>query len=140
MDNLRREPAERADLDRPELLETQNENSSDEARSTLASISRGDLTFRLANLPADLQTQESMVALDETARSLRHVVGRLVRAAQAVDSVVSDVLSGIRALSSSVLTESERIDRCSELVTRISFTSQSVEESINALRSEEHTS
>ena len=132
MENHRRSLVRTADTDEPDLARDDDDSRAIETLDVIAALARGDLTFRFDS-QVDLQDQQVLVALDAMARKLRHVVGRLLRAARAIDSVVSDVLSGNEALSSGVLAEIEAVERCSALVSQIDQSSQSVGESIDSL-------
>src|SRR5579862_4536965 len=81
----------------------------------LSRIATGDLSFQVGDEFAALgaDDQQLISAVDGMARRLRHIVGRLQRAADSIETVVGEVMRGTRAVSSGVIDEARSIQETS---------------------------
>src|SRR5262249_8715473 len=77
----------------------------------LTHIAEGNLNIRLSGATAapNEEDQQVLLNLDEMARRLRYIVGRLQRAADSIEGVVGEVLKGTQAVSIGVLDEARSV-------------------------------
>jgi hypothetical protein len=87
----------------------------------VARITRGDLSFRISeDFDSAVGPDRALLAnLDEMARRLRYIVGRLQRAADSIDTVVGEVLRETQAVSAGVIDEARSIEETSCSVSEI---------------------
>src|SRR5260370_37626208 len=90
-------------------------------QEVLSRVAQGDLSFRIEDAAAELDDEGRRVLtnLDEMARRLRYIVGRLQRAADSIDAVVGEVLRGTQALSSGVIDEARSVEDTSTSISEI---------------------
>jgi ABC-type transport system substrate-binding protein/methyl-accepting chemotaxis protein len=114
---------------------SQLEGSAKRILDALTRIAQGDLSFQVGDEFASLgpEDQQLIAAVDEMARRLRHIVGRLQRAADSIETVVGEVLRGTRAVSSGVLDEARSIHETSTHISEINASTHSVGESLQTL-------
>ena len=106
----------------------------------VARITRGDLNFRIAagrDVAAGIAgpDRELLSNLDEMARRLRYIVGRLQRAADSIDTVVSEVMRETQAVSAGVMDEARSIEETSSSISEINKSTHSVGQSLQTLSS-----
>jgi ABC-type transport system substrate-binding protein/methyl-accepting chemotaxis protein len=77
--------------------------------------------------------RQVLVNLDELARRLRYIVGRLQRAADSIEGVVREVLQGTRALWGSVLDEANSVDETFKSISEINSSMHSIGDSLQTL-------
>jgi ABC-type transport system substrate-binding protein/methyl-accepting chemotaxis protein len=101
----------------------------------LARIAQGDLSFRIEDAVAEVgdEGRQVLTNLDEMARRLRYIVGRLQRAADSIDAVVGEVLRGTQTLSSGVIDEARSVENTSTSISEINASVHSVGTSLETL-------
>ncbi len=101
----------------------------------LARFALGDLSFRINGHQAHLtgQDRQLLLNLDQLARRLRYIVGRLQRAADSIDTVVGEVGRGTQALSGGVLDEAKSVEETSSSISEINASMHSVGVSLQTL-------
>src|SRR5499427_4541418 len=101
----------------------------------LSRISQGDLSFRIEEAGAEIggDGRQVLMNLDEMARRLRYIVGRLQRAADSIDAVVGEVLRGTQTLSSGVIDEARSVEDTSTSISEINASVHSVGTSLETL-------
>ena len=103
--------------------------------SILERIAQGDLNLRVTDYSPEcaLHDLPLLSSLDEMVRRLSHIVGRLRRAADSIDTVVGEVLRGTQALSSGVIDEAKSVEEASTAITGINQSAASVIRNLNVL-------
>src|SRR6266516_4893510 len=101
----------------------------------LSRIAQGDLGFPLNGSHGDLtgESKELLLNLDNLARKLRYIVGRLQRAADSIETVVGEVLQGTQMLSAGVLDEAKSVEETSRSIAEINASMHSVGDSLQTL-------
>ncbi|PYP83257.1 MAG: hypothetical protein DMF61_23690 [Blastocatellia bacterium AA13] len=101
----------------------------------LSRIAQGDLSVRVQNGQQGLSPDRRQLILnvDEMARRLRYIVGRLQRAADSIETGVGEVLRGTQALSIGVLDEGQSVEETSRSISEINSSMQSIGESLHTL-------
>src|SRR5579862_3663936 len=95
------------------LTDSESETSIKRVLDTLVRIAEGDLSFVTSATQNGFTSEQDLkllLALDEMARRLRYIVGRLQRAADSIDTVVGEVLRGTQAVSAGVIDEGRSIE------------------------------
>ncbi|HEY6332183.1 MAG TPA: ABC transporter substrate-binding protein [Blastocatellia bacterium] len=100
-------------------------------------ITRGDLSFKIANGAdgAGSPDQKLLSNLDEMVRRLRYIVGRLQRAADSIDTVVSEILRETQTVSAGVIDEGRSVEETSLSISEINKSTHSVGQSLQTLSS-----
>jgi ABC-type transport system substrate-binding protein/methyl-accepting chemotaxis protein len=103
----------------------------------LIHIAQGDLNIRINASGAALneEDQQVLLNLDEMARRLRYIVGRLQRAADSIENVVGEVLRGTQAVSIGVLDEARSVGETSNHISEIDRSTRSIGQSLLTLSS-----
>jgi ABC-type transport system substrate-binding protein/methyl-accepting chemotaxis protein len=101
----------------------------------LSRIAQGDLGFPLNGSHGELtgESKELLLNLDNLARKLRYIVGRLQRAADSIETVVGEVLRGTQTLSASVIDEANSVAGTSTSIIEINSSMHSIGDSLQAL-------
>lgn len=101
----------------------------EKARETLSDISQGDLRFR----PPSSDNGLLLESLDGMVRHLRQVIGRLRRAADAIETMVSEIFRSARTMSTQALEEAEAVNDTFDSMVSISSMMDSVGRGLHAL-------
>ncbi|HEY7545813.1 MAG TPA: ABC transporter substrate-binding protein [Blastocatellia bacterium] len=99
----------------------------------LARIAQGDLDFRINGSHTIGEEGELLLNLDFLVRRLRYIVGRLQRAADSIETVVSEVLRGTQTLSAGVIDEAKSVEETSLSIAEINSLTHSVGDSLQTL-------
>src|SRR5262249_48011697 len=104
-------------------------------QEALSRIAQGDLSFRIEDAGAEIgdEGRQVLTNLDEMARRLRYIVGRLQRAADSIEAVVGEVLRGTQTLSSGVIDEARSVEDTSTSISEINASVHSVGTSLETL-------
>jgi len=101
----------------------------------LARLAQGDLSLGIndGHIDQDGPSRQLLLKLDELARRLRYIVGRLQRAADSIEAVVGEVLRGTQTLSAGVIDEAKSIEETSKSISEINSSMHSVGDSLQTL-------
>ncbi|MEW6209175.1 MAG: ABC transporter substrate-binding protein [Acidobacteriota bacterium] len=99
----------------------------------LARIAQGDLDFRINGHHTVGEEGELLLNLDFLVRRLRYIVGRLQRAADSIETVVSEVLRGTQTLSAGVIDEAKSVEETSLSIAEINSLTHAVGDSLQTL-------
>src|SRR5262252_6206279 len=111
------------------------QDRTEQIEEALSRIAQGDLSFRIEEAGAEIagDGRQVLTNLDEMARRLRYIVGRLQRAADSIDAVVGEVLRGTQTLSSGVIDEARSVEDTSTSISEINASVHSVGTSLETL-------
>ncbi len=132
MDNLRPNKIEADDY---VVAGDRDDSASQAVFEALSRIAQGDLSFRVQNgqLGAPPERRQLILNVDEMARRLRYIVGRLQRAADSIETGVGEVLRGTQALSAGVIDEARSVEKTSDSISEINSSMHSIGESLQTL-------